>query len=151
MEQPFTIVVNDYAAGNYEWIDGSEEPYLIVDQPGDYWFLVTNECGSRAETITVVFEDCDEAVYIPSSFTPDNDGVNDVWKIVARNINSMQTRIMNRWGQVVFESNELAPVWVGGFDTGDNYVSDGLYFFRVEFERRNGQREVREGSMFMLR
>ncbi len=151
MEQSYTIVINDFAAGNYEWIDGSDEPYLIVDQPGDYWFMVTNECGSRAETITVVFEDCDEAVYIPSSFTPDNDGVNDVWKVVARNINAMQTLVMNRWGQVVFESNELAPVWVGGFDTGDSYVSDGLYFFRVEFERRNGQREVREGSMFMLR
>jgi gliding motility-associated-like protein len=151
MEQSYTIVINDFAAGNYEWIDGSEEPYLIVDQPGDYWFMVTNECGSRAETITVVFEDCDEAVYIPSSFTPDNDGVNDAWKIVTRNINSMQTRVMNRWGQVVFESEDISPVWVGGFDTGDSYVSDGLYFFRVEFERRNGQREVREGSMFMLR
>ena len=151
MNQSFTIVINDYAAGNFEWNDGSEEPYLVVDQPGDYWFMVTNDCGSQAQTISVIFQDCDEAVYIPSCFTPDNDGINDVWQIVTRNINAMNATVFNRWGQVVFESNELSPIWTGGFDAGDTYVEDGLYFYRVEFERRDGQNELREGSMFIIR
>ncbi len=151
MNQLYTIVINDFAAGNYGWSDGSQEPYLEVDQPGDYWFMVTNECGSRAQTISVIFEDCDEAVYIPSCFTPDNDGINDVWQIVTRNINSMNATVFNRWGQLVFESNELSPVWTGGFNTGDTYVEDGLYFYRIEFERRDGQNELREGSMFIIR
>ena len=151
MEQEYTIVINDYATGAYEWADGSQAPYLIVDSPGDYWFMVTNECGSEVETITVIFEDCDEAVYVPNCFTPDNDGVNDAWKVVTRNINSMTTRILNRWGEVVFESNDLSPVWTGNFQMGDTYVADGLYFFRIEFERRDGQKELREGSMFIIR
>ena len=151
IDQPYTIVINDYAAGNYQWIDGSQSPYLTVDQPGDYWFTVTNECGSSAETISVVLEDCDEAVYIPNCFTPDNDGVNDAWKIITRNITWMSTRVLNRWGQVVFQSDELAPVWTGGFNSGDTFVGDGLYFFRVEFARLDGQKELREGSMFILR
>jgi hypothetical protein len=58
---------------------------------------------------------------------------------------------MNRWGQVVFESTDLNPVWTGGFDAGDTYVSDGYYFWRVEYVMRNGQRNVQEGSMFILR
>jgi gliding motility-associated-like protein len=151
LNEPYTIFINDFAAGNYQWSDGSQFPYLVVDQPGDYWFMVTNECGSRAQTITVVFEDCDEAVYIPSSFTPDNDGINDVWKIISRNINSLSTKVFNRWGEVVFESNELTPVWVGGFDAGNTYVEDGLYFYKVEFERLDGQKDLREGYMFMIR
>jgi gliding motility-associated-like protein len=151
LNQPFTIVINDFAAGNFEWNDGSEEPYLVVDQPGDYWFMVTNECGSNAQTISVVLEDCEEAVYIPSCFTPDNDGVNDVWQIVTRNINSIHSIVFNRWGQVVFESDDLSPVWVGGFEAGDTYVEDGMYFYRVEFERRDGQNELREGTMFIIR
>ena len=63
----------------------------------------------------------------------------------------MSTRVLNRWGQVVFQSDELAPVWTGGFNSGDTFVGDGLYFFRVEFARLDGQKELREGSMFILR
>ena len=151
IEQQYTIVINDFATGVYEWMDGSQAPYLTVDSPGDYWFMVTNECGSEVETITVIFEDCDEAVYVPNCFTPDNDGVNDVWKVVTRNINSMTTRVLNRWGELVFQSDELSPVWTGDFQLGDTYVADGLYFFRIEFERRDGQKELREGSMFIIR
>jgi gliding motility-associated-like protein len=151
IDQSYTIVINDYAAGSYEWQDGSQSPYLIVDTPGDYWFMVTNVCGSEVEFISVVFEDCEEALYAPTCFTPDNDGVNDVWQVVTRNINLMTTRVLNRWGEVVFESNDVAPVWTGGFKGSDTYVADGLYFFRIEFERKDGQKELREGSMFIIR
>jgi gliding motility-associated-like protein len=113
--------------------------------------MVTNQCGSAVESITVVLEDCEESVYVPTCFTPDNDGVNDAWKVIARNINSMSTRVFNRWGEVVFQSNDLEPVWTGGYNSGDTFVADGLYFFQIEFERRDGQKDLREGSMFMIR
>jgi gliding motility-associated-like protein len=125
--------------------------YTEVDQPGTYYATITNECGSRAAAIDVIFEDCESAVYTPTSFTPNNDGLNDVWQIVTRNIESLNAKVMNRWGQVVFESTDLNPVWTGGFDAGDTYVSDGYYFWRVEYVMRNGQRNVEEGSMFILR
>jgi gliding motility-associated-like protein len=151
MQSDYTIVVDNFSEGSYLWSDGSSDTYLVVDQPGSYWFMVTNDCGSVAQTIDVVFEDCNVAVYIPNSFTPDNDGVNDVWKIEARNIKSMQTKVLNRWGQIVFESNDLSPVWTGGFNSGDTYVPDGMYFFRIEVEKLDGQNELREGSMFIIR
>ena len=151
IDEAYTIVLNDYAAGVYEWNDGSQNPYLVVESPGEYWFMVTNQCGSSVETITVIFEDCEEAVYAPTCFTPDNDGVNDVWKVVTRNITSISTKVLNRWGEVVFESNDIIPVWTGGFKGSDTYVADGMYFFRIEFERLDGQKELREGSMFIIR
>jgi hypothetical protein len=52
---------------------------------------------------------------------------------------------------VVFESEELSPVWTGGFDSGDTYVADGMYFYRIEFEQLEGKKELREGSMFIIR
>ncbi len=151
IDQSYTIVINDYAAGAYEWSDGSNLPYLEVDAPGDYWFMVTNQCGSAVETISVVLEDCEEAVYAPTCFTPDNDGVNDVWKVITRNITEIRTQVLNRWGETVFDSNELTPVWTGGFQGSDTFVADGMYFFRIEFVRLDGKKELREGSMFILR
>ena len=151
IDQEYTIIINDYSAGIFEWSDGTQSPYLNVNAPGDYWFMVTNQCGSAVESITVVLEDCEESVYVPTCFTPDNDGVNDAWKVIALNINSMSTRVFNRWGEVVFQSNDLEPVWTGGYNSGDTFVADGLYFFQIEFERRDGQKDLREGSMFMIR
>ena len=151
MEEDYTILIDDYSSGSYLWSDGSTETYLTVDQPGRYWFMVTNDCGSVAQTVDVVFEDCNVAVYMPNSFTPDNDGVNDVWKIEARNVKSLKTQIVNRWGQVVFESTDISPVWTGGFNSGDTYVPDGVYLFRVELEKLDGQKDVREGSIFLIR
>jgi gliding motility-associated-like protein len=151
MNNEYIISIDDYSEGSYLWSDGTSDTYLVVDQPGSYWFMVTNDCGSVVQTVDVVFEDCDMAVYIPNSFTPDNDGVNDVWKIEARNIKSLKTKVFNRWGQVVFESNDLSPVWTGGFNSGDTYVPDGMYFFRIEAEKLDGQNALREGSMFIIR
>ena len=52
---------------------------------------------------------------------------------------------------MVFESTDMSPVWTGGFNYGDTYVPDGLYFFRVELEKLDGQNEVREGSVLIIR
>jgi hypothetical protein len=45
----------------------------------------------------------------------------------------------------------MSPVWTGGFQSGDTYVPDGLYFFRIEFEKLDGQNVLREGSMLIIR
>jgi gliding motility-associated-like protein len=149
--EPYIIDLSSALEANYVWSNGSQLSYTEVDQPGIYYATITNECGEEVAAIDVVFEDCESEVFTPTTFTPNNDGLNDVWQIVTRNIQSLNAKVMNRWGQVVFESNDLNPVWTGGFDAGDMYVSDGYYFWRVEYVMRNGQRNVQEGSMFILR
>lgn len=151
MGESYIIDLTSGLEASYVWSNGSHLSYTEVDQPGTYYATITNECGSRAAAIAVIFEDCESAVYTPTSFTPNNDGLNDVWQIMTRNIESLNAKVMNRWGQVVFESTDLNPVWTGGFNAGDTYVSDGYFFWRIEYVMRNGQRNVEEGSMFILR
>lgn len=148
---PYIINLDGIDDAQYVWSTGGELPYLEVDQPGTYWATITNQCGSKVASIDVIFEDCESAVYTPTSFTPNNDGLNDVWQIITRNVESLQVKVMNRWGQVVFESTELNPVWTGGFNGGDTYVQDGLYFYRVEFLLSNGLKDLQEGWMFIVR
>ncbi|MFN5621256.1 MAG: gliding motility-associated C-terminal domain-containing protein [Flavobacteriales bacterium] len=149
--ETYIIDLTSPLEADYLWSHGGQLSYTEVDQPGTYYATITNECGTRVASIDVVFEDCESAVFTPTTFTPNNDGLNDVWQIVTRNIQSLNAKVMNRWGQVVFESTDLNPVWTGGFDAGDTYVADGYYFWRVEYVMRNGQRNVQEGSMFILR
>lgn len=54
-------------------------------------------------------------VHIPNAFSPDGDGINDNFKIVAEGIESFQLKVFNRWGEVVFESNDIKNQWDGTF------------------------------------
>ena len=54
------------------------------------------------------------AHYIPNSFTPDGDGVNDVWTPVIKGYNAGNLTIYNRWGKAVYNSDDLSKPWTGG-------------------------------------
>jgi len=83
--------------------------------------------------------DCESTtLYAPNTFTPNNDGVNDVWKIVYDSecwINITFT-IYNRWGDVVF-SGVNDEFWDGSMNNGDYYVADGVYTYTLVARRRH--------------
>jgi len=73
-------------------------------------------------------------VYIPNAFTPDNDGINEVFFIQGTNIASdgFDLKIYNRWGEVVFETTNPEAYWIGeGPMTGEYYSQDGVYAYRA--------------------
>jgi len=82
--------VNFLDAGNagstYVWNNDSTSRIFILTEPGVYSVWITNSKGCRAEFQTEVLEDCLEALYVPNSFTPDGDGINDAWLIYGDNI-----------------------------------------------------------------
>ena len=75
-------------------------------------------------------------IYVPNTFTPNNDGINDIWKPM---YNSdcwidIEYTIYNRWGNVVFRGlND--EVWDGSMMNGDYYVADGVYTYTLVARR----------------
>jgi len=117
---------------SYFWQDGSTNPSLIVSQPGTYWVEVSDgNCSSR-DTITVSFHPCDSAstdpvyLFIPNAFSPNNDGLNDEFKAMASENIDFEMFIFNKWGQLLFESNDIKTGWDGKFKgkncTNYNYI-----------------------------
>ena len=83
------------------------------------------------------------AVYIPNTFTPNNDGWNDAWKIIL-DLGcwvDIEFRIYNRWGGLVFEgygdNYESYPYWDGSMQGGPSYVADGIYVYTFTARRWN--------------
>ena len=83
------------------------------------------------------------AVYIPNTFTPNNDGWNDVWKIIL-DLGcwvDIEFRIYNRWGGLVFEgygdNYDSYPYWDGSMQGGPSYVADGVYVYTFKARRWN--------------
>ena len=83
--------------------------------------------------------DCPDwtSIYIPNTFTPNNDGFNDVWKVIL-DLNcwyDVEFQIYNRWGDKIYhgygDSFDSYPYWNGSIDDGDHYAADGVYTYIV--------------------
>lgn len=78
-------------------------------------------------------------LYWPNSFSPNGDGVNDVWKVEGdfSNLVEFDLRVFDRWGKQVFRSNNPRTVWNGANPTGDIHVS-GSYPMTLRY-RADGE------------
>lgn len=103
----------------------------------DTWFFITvtdaNGCQSTDSVLVrVIDEDClEENVFLPSAFTPNGDGKNDI--LFVRSLvplESMRLIIYNRWGEQVFESTDQAKGWDGTYK--DKPAQAGVYGFYLE-------------------
>lgn len=118
----------------------------------------TNGCASQVTRNVEIYDFFN--VYIPSSFTPNNDGFNDLWQVYGSDIDPdrFEMSVFNRWGERVFYTTELDQGWLGQSDdeavdpTQMYFSGDGTYVYRVVFysESTNEKREVR-GYINLLR
>ena len=96
---------------------------------GGTHLLVRNEIGCEAET-SKVFKPTSR-IFIPNAFTPDGDGVNDVFKAEGEYIETFELMIFNQWGKMIFYSDDISKGWSGeGSDqnyTGQNNIYNYRY------------------------
>jgi gliding motility-associated-like protein len=76
--------------------------------------------------------DVDLIFFAPNAFTPNDDGTNDVFKIIGPQTRLFELVIWDRWGQEVFRTNNIDEVWTGNKLGGAHYVQDGIYLYRYK-------------------
>ena len=148
-------------AGNpgstYLWNDGSRGRTLSVERPGFYTVLITNDAGCQLSAFAQVIDYCDPVIYVPSSFTPDSDGVNDYFLAVGEYIDGFEMTIFNRWGEPIFQSFDINRGWDGSFLGGDFFIPDQIasWLIRYKPQPAPGARETHwlelKGHVVILR
>jgi gliding motility-associated-like protein len=123
--QSSQLLATDVASYIYDWLpDTTLSAYDIPDpvakprQTKTYYLTVSNQFCTDNDSVTVRIRQpiCDgPLVFIPSAFSPDGDGYNDVLMVNGNNIDEMTMAIYNRWGQKVFETNSQSIGWDGTF------------------------------------
>lgn len=111
---------------------------------------VTNEfgCSDSARHIVIVEG---FLFYAPNSFTPNQDGTNDIWFPVMNGVDTFQIQVYNRWGEVVYESTEPDEPWIGNVKGGDHYAQDGIYIYSVKLHDLLGYPHEFIGHVSLLR
>src|SRR6185295_13238547 len=94
--------------------------------------MVSNECGVNSDEINVQFENC-ECLFIPNSFTPNDDGLNDPFSSIVRcEISEYNLAIFDRWGEKIFETRSPEISWDGRFRK--EYSSTGVYLYELSYK-----------------
>jgi gliding motility-associated-like protein len=89
-------------------------------------------------------------VYAPNSFTPDNDGVNDIFRVSGIGIYEPRLLIFDKWGNPFFETNDLYRGWNGDNGTG-YYSEDGVYNWVIFYKDAQGVSKENNGYVILIR
>lgn len=127
----FTLVAK-YSSGNnhYRWQDGTVGSRYTTYNSGIYYVTATNECAELTDTVNVIITNCDCYLYIPNSFTPDHNGLNEIFKPSLCSAEKYQMEIFNRWGEKLFETHDLQTGWNGTFN--GKAVEEGVYIYHIK-------------------
>jgi gliding motility-associated-like protein len=135
----------------YSWNNGfTFENSYIVHQPGNYQVTVTNQCGTKTTSIHVLAI-CDAPIYIPNAFTPNADGLNEVFRIPPTpyyDLNSF--KIFNRWGEIIFQTNRIGNGWDGKYK-GIQQPS-GIFTYTIHITSlKTGKTSMIKGAFQLIR
>jgi gliding motility-associated-like protein len=105
--------------------------------------------GCIANDIVLVLVDLDKILYVPNAFTPDADGINDVFNIYTLGAKNILFRVFNRWGEKVFETTVLGQGWNGEYM--GKLMTPGVFVYYVEVTYLDNDVKVAKGSVTLIR
>ena len=140
----------------YEWdfgdsnISGDENPSHTYTEAGVYTvILVTstvNGCEHTSQKEVTIHPDF--AVYAPNAFSPNGDGLNDVFEVKGIGISQYLLQIFSRWGELMYESKNLEDQWDGTFD--GKKVPAATYVYKINYTSMINKDYDLEGTVTVM-
>ncbi len=147
-----TIITNSWSFG-----DGntsiSVNPTEIFTNAGTYQttLTVTDNLGCKdTATIYVVVNVVPPVIVIPNIFTPNGDGLNDIFSIDATGINNFDCKVYDRWGLLLHEWQGTSGGWDGKARNGNN-CTDGTYFYIITYTDNYNKSSIKDGFFELIR
>ncbi len=147
IHQGQTISLNGSGGGVYNWLpsDGvscntCSSPIVSPTQSTLYTLIVTDVNGcTDLDTVRIDIDVLCGDVKVPNAFSPNGDGQNDVLEIYSSEdcVKKFQFSVFNRWGEKVFETNNLSDTWNGEFRNklmGTDVFTYSLFIFSIDDE-----------------
>ncbi len=157
--QEVQLSANFDADYSYTWTPDSmlsdnsiNDPIAFVEETTLFIVTVTDENGCLVtDSINVILipEGCEKAVFVPNAITPNGDGLNDVFRIQGDIVEEMYMEIRDRWGNLVFSTNDINEGWDG---TTDNHqLGSDAFGFMLNVRCIDGDTFTKSGSITVIR
>lgn len=150
------VIITTSSGVSYSWTPesflncNSCNPVIATPLEEDitYCVAVINADGCKDTVCIDIKVKCGD-VFIPTAFSPNNDGQNDVLKVYGNCINKLVLRVYDRWGEVLFESLDPKRTWDGTYK--GIAVNPGVFMYHLSAELKNGDKVNKKGSVTLVR
>lgn len=156
LNQPLQLMAS--GSTNYFWTPSEglsntsiPNPVAMPGENIEYIVKVSNNAGCfDYDSIRVKVFKVEAGFFLPTAFSPNNDGRNDYFKPIAAGMKSIEAfRVFNRWGQVIYDETNLEVGWNGTFK--GNEQSPGTYVWYAEGTDFRGNKIKKKGYVVLLR
>lgn len=133
------------------WSDGlnSLTRYVLANDKFDVVLINEFDCEAAFHIDIDLDYDCPDPIYVPNAFTPDGDGINDVFKPVMPGVKLLSFSIYNRWGELIYKTTDSNEGWDG--DYREIEAKGDVYVWRMEYVDKYNNEQVEEGRVNLLR
>jgi len=135
----------------YLWSTGDTTAAIKLDSMGSYWLSATGINGCKSfDTVQVLWGGM--PFFVPNAFTPNGDGLNDVFRVIPRYdyVRDFVLQVYNRWGGLIFEGSGSNSAWDGTFK--GQPVAHGTYIYRIAYrDFQTNQSKVVQGTVVVVR
>jgi gliding motility-associated-like protein len=138
-----------YAA--YLWNNGKTNPTITITQPGLYWLQATDayHCVGK-DSLIVLQKECMKGLYVPTAFSPNQDGKNDVFKpLIFGDVKLFQWVLYNRYGQIVFSTNNPTKGWDGRVN--GELQNTGSFIWVCHYQFLGEKEQEKSGNVMLIR
>ena len=144
------IQINLPESFDYNWSDNTNNKIKEISLPGNYQVIAQNVCGIDTSSFVVSFEECNCTLYVPNTFSPNNDGINDIFHPISDcDFLGYNLIVYNRWGQIVFETKNIKEGWDGQLNSQTQ--NKGIYAYYIyyvsPFTKKSSEKI---GKLFLL-
>ncbi len=153
-----SVHLNADGAYYFTWLPTSyldnpniKDPISTPSEPLTYTVVAMNQYGSCRDTAYVKINLIHDDEFVPTAFTPNGDGKNDVFKVVNMRAGQklLEFRVYDRWGQKVFETNDPNKGWDGTFN--GQALDAGVFQYIIRIAIPDGTQTVHKGDVTLLR
>ncbi|MCT4615540.1 MAG: gliding motility-associated C-terminal domain-containing protein [Marinifilaceae bacterium] len=135
---------------DYSWSDGAISKTTTVSESGKYWLdVISPEKCKTADTINIVFKDQANLIGVPTAFSPNGDNVNDRLELKGIRAKSFKFIILNKMGQLIFESSSLSDSWDGTYKSKPQKIGSYVYILNMVLDDDSKEKVV--GTISLLR
>lgn len=150
----FNYLPNSDIISTFEWYINNSGTFAMqpnasytFNDLGSYniTLAVTSNKGCRGSITKLVKIEDEFALYFPNAFTPNQDGLNDIFKPKGVNVNSYKLLIFDRWGELIFNTNDIDTGWDGTFK--GKKCPNGIYNYKASVILDGGKAKEFFGSI----
>lgn len=149
--QSFTLDAGAGTGYRYSWLPNNQTTRTItVNIPDIYSVTITNANGCTATDVIELKDSCPHYAFVPNAFSPNEDRLNDVFhKVFNFTPKDYIFRIYNRWGELLFETTDLAIGWNGKYN--NELVQQDIYMYQIQYLDTDKKVYNLRGTFYVVR